>query len=359
MKVALINDNHCGVRNDHPALLENFKKSCKWVFDILEQQKVKRCLHLGDLYDRRKYINFATAKTAREHFLEPLERHHIKTDILAGNHDEMYKNTDDISSLQEMIGTRYKNITIHTRPRLINIDGLDIQLIPWINEENKLESFNAIKTTKAQVIMGHFEINGFEQYRGHLASDGINSNIFSRFDLVFSGHYHHQSASGPIYYLGALGEYIWSDCNDPRGFHIFDTDTREAVFYQNELTMFRMIEYDDVKHPDMQDRINKMDFSVFTNNFVKVVCVNRTNGYAFDMLLDNIYKANPVDISVVESLTTVVEKDFNDDVDQTEDTPTILNKYIDGLQLPVDNTKMKTFMRNVYDEALSIEHTDS
>ena len=48
--------------------------------------------------------------------------------------------------------------------------------------------------------------------------------------------------------------------------------------------------------------------------------------------------------------------DSDDDlVDQAEDTITILNKYIDNLQLDVEPDKLKTIMRELYVEALNTE----
>ena len=57
----------------------------------------------------------------------------------------------------------------------------------------------------------------------------------------------------------------------------------------------------------------------------------------------------------MEDATVLLEGDDDMDVDEAEDTATILRKYISGLTLPVNNDKMKDFMIDVYNEALQVE----
>lgn len=358
MKVALIADTHYGVRNDSPVFHDYFERSMKFFLDEIDARGIRHVIHLGDLFDRRKYLNYVTARSCRETFLEPLEERGIVTHIIVGNHDTYWKNTNDVNSLDEIVAGKYKYIHTYTEPDMIHIDGRDIQLMPWINRSNTEKCHEIIANPKAQVLMGHLEINGFELFKGIKSDHGDDKSVFSKYDLVCSGHYHHKSTNENINYLGAFMEHTWADYNDPRGFHVMDTETLSLEFVHNPHKVFKMVVYDD-KNEDMSKGIEKIGYDEFKDCYVKVVCLHRTNPYIFDMMIDRIYKASPVDISVVEDVTY-----FNDEGEELEriedgDTMSLISTYIKGLTLPVENAKMTDYMKNLYVEAISLEHVDT
>lgn len=358
-KIAMICDTHWGVRNDSPIFLDYFKKCVDEFFlPIIKEQNVDIIIHLGDLVDRRKYININTAYRLRKDFLDPIDSLNIPTYIIAGNHDEYYKDTHKINALYEMVGLRYDNIITYVTPVEAEFSGCKILLLPWIMKDNEAETIELIQNTTATICMGHLELEGFEFYKGQVSDHGQSSSLFDRFDSVYSGHYHHRSSRGNITYLGAFSEHIWSDYNDPRGFSILDTETLEVTFYRNPFSIFHMVSYDDVKHPDIIEKIQATDYSKFKDTYVKIVCVNKTNPFAFDMLLDKLYKESPADISIVEDVNVFTDTAADEVIDQAQDTPTILDTYIGGLTLPVDCDKMKAYMREVYVEAISLENVE-
>lgn len=275
--------------------------------------------------------------------------------IIAGNHDEYFKDTYRVNALDEFVTNRYDNIKTYSRPTTIDIDGCEFFLLPWITKEYEKECYDAIEKSKAPICIGHLELDGFEMQKGMLSDHGCNSKIFGRFDSVFTGHYHHRSSRDNIHYIGAFCEHIWSDYNDPRGFVVFDTESRDTVFHRNPFSIFHMVAYDDVKHPDILEKINATDYSKFKDCYVKIVCVNKTNPYAMDVLLDKLYQAQAADISIVEDINSFTDNNVDGLVDEAQDTLTILDNYITGLTLPVDGDRMKHYMREVYSEALSLE----
>jgi hypothetical protein len=250
----------------------------------------------------------------------------------------------------------YNNIHIHDKFKTIDFDGINIDIVPWICEENEVDIISSIQNTKSQICFGHFEIDGFEMDRGNVCVGGMNKNVLRNYDIVLTGHFHHKSTNGNIYYVGTPGEMTWADYNDARGFHIFDTETRELEFIENPYKMFHKIFYDDGK-TDFEFW-KKYDYSKYKDTYLKVIVVSKQNPYMFDNVLDNLYKAGVTDISIVEDFTDT-NIDIEDDiVNQSEDTITILSNYIDNIPLDVNSEKLKSLMRELYVEAVNTERTE-
>ena len=360
MRVAIITDQHFGARNDSVNFINFFEKFySNTFFPTLKEKGITNLLILGDTFDRRKYINFYSLKKTKEMFFDKLAGMDIKVHMLAGNHDTYFKNTNEVNSV-ELLLSEYSNVHIISSPEEIWVDdgigGEYICMMPWICPDNYDESMNMLKKTKAQICMGHFEIQGFAMYRGMESHEGLDKNLFNKFDMTFSGHYHHKSSDGDIHYLGNPYELTWSDYNDPRGFHLFDLETRELEFYQNPYTIFNKITYDDTVENAIEV-FSKMDLSIYKDTFVKVIVVNKTNPFLFVLFLSELYKNTPIDVSIVEDNLDLTEGLESDIISEAEDTLTILNHYVDNIQSDgIDNVKLKGILKSLYVEALNLEN---
>jgi hypothetical protein len=308
---------------------------------------------LGDLVDRRKYININTAKRMREDFLEPLAKRNLDVHIIAGNHDTYYKNTNGVNSLEELVSGKYNFKVYINNSTEVNFDGIPVLFIPWICDDNRTQILESIKNTPAQIAMGHLEIQGFEMYKGSVVSHGDDRNIFDKFDIVMSGHYHHRSSDGLIFYLGSHGEFTWSDYDDPRGFHIFDTETRNLEFIQNPYKMFKKIWYNDVDENFLKTEI---DFHQYKGTILKVVVKEKTNHYWFDKFIENIENASPIDIQIVEDHSNLDSENDEDIINEAESTLDIFKKYINNYELKnIDKNKLSKKIIDLYTEAVSLE----
>ena len=349
MKVAIITDQHFGARNDSVAFLDFFQKFYdNTFFPTLVANNISTVLVLGDTFDRRKYVNFYALQRAKEMFFDRLADAGITVHMLAGNHDTYFKNTNDVNS-PDLLLKEYTNINVIDEPTTITVDGTDICMMPWICPDNYDASLNEMKTTKADICMGHFEISGFAMYRGMESHEGLDKSIFDKFDLVFSGHYHHRSDDGHIYYLGNPYELTWQDFNDTRGFHLFDLDTRGLDFIPNPYTMFARIEYND-KETEPVD----LDALDLASKYVKLVIVNKTDFYKFDKFIQKLYNKGCHEIKIIEDMSEFQDGEIGEEIN-LEDTLSVLAHYIDSIETDVDKEQVKTYMRTLYTEAVNIE----
>ena len=353
MKVALVTDTHWGARNDSKVFAKYFSKFWKETFfPYIDKHNIDHIIHLGDIVDRRKYINYVTADNLKTDFINPLKQRKIKFWCIIGNHDIYYRNSLEINALDQLYGVD-KNINLISKPKEITIDGCKLLLMPWICQNNWNDSWEAIKKSKSQIMMGHLELNGFEMYKGAVCETGLDLKEFSKFDMVLSGHFHHRSSSNNIYYLGAPYEITWSDYQDPKGFHIFDTQTRELEFIENPFNMFYKFMYNDsdMKIEDLDD----IDLSTYENTYMKVIIQNKTNPYLFDLFVDRLTKVGVHNLQIIEDLFNLDIGNESDIIDEAKSTMEMLESYVEQIDTKVSKKKLKGLFQGLYNEALALE----
>jgi hypothetical protein len=254
-----------------------------------------------------------------------------------------------------LINGKYKNVRIFTQATTVDQkDSTPILYVPWINETNRRGTLEEIKQSAATVVLGHLELEGFQMYRGSPISHGDNPDLFGRFDVVCSGHYHHKSTVGNIYYLGSHSQFTWSDYDDPRGFHILDTETKKLEFVINPYTMFEKIWYNDSNKT--MDEIMNMDLSSYANKMIKLIVTNKSNPYWFDMFVEKLEKVGTADLQIVEDHMNLALEEDNDIINEAESTIDIFKKYIDQFDIPEYNkNKLQKTIHELYIEALTVE----
>tara|TARA_B110000495_G_scaffold202136_1_gene221369 strand:- start:983 stop:2044 length:1062 start_codon:yes stop_codon:yes gene_type:complete len=353
MKLLIINDTHTGIRNSSDIFLENASKFYKdLLFPYCDKHNIKQILHLGDYYDHRKFINFKALTHNRKSFLNPMRDRGMTMDIIPGNHDTYFKNTNELNSLKELLGHYMNEVHIVMKPTVMNYGGLDIALLPWITSENHSESMNFVKNCKASILGGHLELNGFDMMRGIKNTHGMSKEEFSRFELVLSGHFHTKSQQDNIMYLGTQMEFFWSDAHDPKHFHVLDTETREIEAIVNPFTLFEKITYDDTRTD-----YNNYSLVNIDNKFIKVVVINKSDPFTFDRFCDRIQAKNIHELKISENFEEFMGERVGDEGVSVEDTTTLLDSYVESVDTDLDKNRIKVEMRNLLTEAQALEIT--
>lgn len=341
-KVAIITDTHFGSRKGSKLFHDYFEKFYNDIFfPNLDEHGIDTLIHMGDAFDSRKGIDFKALDWAKRVVFEPLKQRGITMHLMVGNHDAYYKNTNSINAV-ELLLQEYDNVITYSKAQEVEIGGLGVLFIPWINDENSEDTFKLIKNSNLQCAMGHLELSGFRAHRGCIMENGIDSQLFENYKVVFSGHYHTRSSDGKIFYLGNPYEMFWNDVNDTRGFHFFDTETLEHTPIDNPYQLFHNLYYEDTDH-------QMFDVTPYENKIVKVIVKKKSDSKKFEKYIDKLYSVGVADLKIVENFQLTESEDF--EVEESEDTLSILDRYIGESETDLNKERIQNVMRSIYQEA--------
>jgi DNA repair exonuclease SbcCD nuclease subunit len=345
MRIAILTDTHWSARKSSRHLHDYFELFYKNIFfPALEEHGVEMVIHMGDAFDNRKSIDFWGLEWTRKVVLDPLKKYEVH--MIVGNHDIFLRNSTEINS-PSLLLRDYPNIKVYSSPTNTKVGGIDMTFIPWICSENYDETVKVIKKSKAKIAMGHLELQGFRVNK-HLVMEehGTDPKMFDKFQKVFSGHYHTRSDNGKIFYLGNPYEMYWTDVNDTRGFHIFDTETLEHTPINNPYKLFYNIYYEDTPH-------QLFDATEYQNKIVKVIVRKKSKPKDFEKFVDKLYSVGVQDLKIIENFEIQEAEDFQ--VDDDENTITILNRYIDEAEIEFDKNRIKTIFQDLYKQSCEVE----
>lgn len=349
VKVAVITDTHFGVRNDSQIFIDHFVKFYDEVFfPHLEKEGLKTLIHAGDIFDRRKYINFNVLSQFRESFFDRLVDLGIEMHSVIGNHDTYYKNTNDLNSPDQLLN-EYSNIKIYKDPTEIVLDGRKIALLPWVNAENAQACSEFIESTDSEILVGHLELDGFEAIRGIVHEGGIRPSDLQKFTKVLSGHFHCKQSKKNICYLGSPYQMVFSDAGEERGFWDLDTKDLSMNFHKNPDEMFYSLSYDD-ETKDYSGFVGKKH-PMFKDKYVKLYVVNKSDSNMLDSVTKTIQDSGVYSLSVME----VPDDKYDDDMieDMSRSTIDIIMEEIDKDDSIENKGVIKSLMKEFYMESLT------
>lgn len=351
----ILTDTHFGARGDSQILYASMEQFYQEVFwpAIDAAGDVTEILHLGDVTDRRKFVNYQTLSFAKHMFFEPARERGITIHWALGNHDLPYKHSLQLSSHEAF--REYTNVRIYRDATVLQFNDTPVLFVPWLCDENLKSALSAIRTFEGAVVMGHFEFGGFEMYRGIPNPHGMSIEDFKHFALVLSGHYHHRSSKDNIHYLGAPYEMIWSDHGDDRGFHWWTPETHALEFVENPHHLFHKFVYDDAEQPGtyVHTLLSQMSAMNLSQKIVKVIVKQKTQPVWYETFVDAVLRLGAYDLQFVDDTAWSVEDTANIDADTTIDTLALIHRYVESL--PWANTDVQrdvtTVLGELYQEA--------
>ncbi len=345
MKIAIITDTHYGARKGSQLFHDYFEKFYKDVFfPVLYGEEIDTVIHMGDAFDSRRGIEFKSLGWAKRVVFNPLREMGITMHLMVGNHDAYYKNTNDINSI-DLLLSEYANIITYSSVTDVKLGNLKTTFVPWITEDNAQQTFEALRKTKSEVVMGHLELNGFMATRGHMMENGMSEAPFERFKRVYSGHYHMRSNKDNIHYLGNPYEMFWNDVGQDRGFHIFDTETLKHTPVNNPYRMFYVIHYEDTPYQTFDTR-------EYENKIVKVIVRQKSDSSKFEKFIDKLMSSGVADLKIVENFQFNESEDF--EIEESENTLSILDRYIEESETELDKSRIQSMIRTVYQESCEL-----
>jgi hypothetical protein len=353
VKIAFICDTHFGVRNDSPFFLDNALSFFEnQFFPYLKEHNITNVIHLGDFFDRRKYVNFNTLSSVRKRFIRQFEEENINLHITIGNHDTYYRNTNDLNSLKEILTGRYDNIKVYEKPSVIKFDDFCFGIVPWVTKENENEVMSFISSCPCRMIGGHFEITGFQVVMGVKHTHGFTTEMFNRFDRVLSGHFHIKQSQNNIHYLGTQYQINFSDVYSTKGFHVYDTQTDTMEFIENTNNIFHIFNYDDSSPEEVKKIAKFIAETNLKNGFIRVTVRSKSKQQIFDKFIDALWDKGIQDLSVIED--QIEQKTSGVEFSDSEDTMSVIDREVDAIERDLDKGKLKSLIRDLYMESLKI-----
>lgn len=356
-RVLIFGDVHFGVKNDAPQFLNYQKRiATEKIFPYIEKnrERISRIVFLGDIFDRRKYLNILTAKYVKD-FFDELNKFNIRIDIILGNHDTYFKNTNDVNSVSLFLSS-FSNVVIHEN---LPVQDGPFLFVPWITPENEEKTLKMIKQSDAEIVFGHFEIKDALLVGNQRAEAGFDPSFFSDFEAVISGHFHKRQLIENICYTGCLWELCRDDMTEVKGFFelIMENDKFKDINFiplTDTHKIFTTVRYRQNRSIDalLPDSLKPK----IENTFVKVVVKSNDNQIHWDLFLKKLNSFNPHDISIFMEEEESEEENIEAIQAENDDILDVVDLYLKStVESEEKRSVIFTFFKELYEKTVKEE----
>jgi DNA repair exonuclease SbcCD nuclease subunit len=227
-----VSDLHANLRLPHARLSEGNTTSDRLsdvlgildqVRTVAEKRSVAHVFILGDLFDVKHPDGPTLVGVARA--LGQMVKDDLNVWILPGNHDAVDRD-GRLYTLQFLGELQIPGITVlHHDVYDGIIDGVTFHSLPWLPEERATKRLrNMTLQDGRNVVLFHQEVAGAIGDSGWKSPSGLDADLFERFDMALTGHYHRAQRHAAYQYLGSPIQLRFCDIEAPigRGFWLVD-----------------------------------------------------------------------------------------------------------------------------------------
>lgn len=349
--VWILSDIHFGVKNNSRFWLDLMTSYFDdWFFPIVDEEASEEDILMvcGDIFEVRKSIHQLVLNRALRIFKD-LSKRFKEIHVVTGNHDIFLKNSTEVTVLDTL--DLMDNVHVYKEPAHLDLNGTDLFIMPWIGDEK--EEARILRTVQADYAFCHITVDGARVNHTLRKDEGVDTESFSSFRMVYTGHIHFRQRFERVNIVGNPYEVIRADAGNIKGIYVLDPDTGEETFYENDFSP-KYVQIDLGSEEDLDARIGEIK-EMCRGNFLDVhVPSDIMSGYTVNFFLlevndiclgMEVFPYHPEQKELLES--EEVSSNFKD-----FDILSLCIKSIEELDMEDDETSdLKERVENVYNRA--------
>ena len=96
-----------------------------------------------------------------------------------------------------------------------------------------------------------------------------------------------------------------------------------------------------------------LDITKYDQKILKVIVRKKSDPKQFEKYIDKLYSSNLAELKIVENFDFTEGEEF--EADESEDTISLLNRYIQESEVDLDKSVITEILQDVYKEACEVE----
>ena len=328
-KVCCISDLHLGCHCDSENWHNITIEWGKWLKNELIEKDINHLIICGDFFDNRNEIGVRTISVASE-LMNIFNNFEVI--LITGNHDQFYRNRNDIHSTSIFEGR--KNVTVIDSLRSLKFGDKNITFIPWGEDLTKIK--------KCDAIFGHLEINGFMMTLGKLAEGKTDAKVLTgKAPLIFSGHFHlreeREYKNSKIIYVGSPYQMNWGEAGNIPGYYIVDLDNMNYEFFENIVSP---------RHIKMTSK--KLKLKDIPGNIVSVEIDPSMDDIEIENIKNKVYNKTPLEVKF--NIFRGEKISPNTTVSGNVDVFKVMMKFVDDMEIGEFTEDVKLKLKELYEK---------